>query len=194
MLPDFPGVREQANKLLGHRFQQQVAAGTGVMREIRTVVMHEGHRMELHRADGSTERRSLKKMGTTISIRTDDLARDGLQAVLAAMDVAATDLADKQSSFFYARLDETIDEAGQSLDAGGRPFTWDVLLEGLEIVDIDFDVRGQPMWPTLMCGRALYETAQKWVLTDDHERKYKELVERKRIAWREREGDRKLVS
>ena len=164
------------------------------MRDIKAVVMHEGHRMELRRSDGSIERRLLKNIGTAIRIHTDDLEKRGLQAVLAAMEVAAADLAEKQSRFFFERLNETLEEAGQTRDAGGKPFTFDLMLEALEMVDIDFDEHGQPIWPTFLCGRAHYETAQKWVLTDEQKQKDEELVERKRLAWRERESNRRLVS
>ena len=194
MLPDFPKVRENANEMLRRWFERHRAAHTGIMREIKAVVMREGNRMRLLRSDGSVDRRALKKMGAAIRLEKNDLDKKGLKAVLEAVQKAAADLGRKQSKFFFQQLHETLEEAGQVGDAGGKPFTFDRMLEALEMVDIDFDEQGQPMWPTFVCGRALYETAQKWVLTDEQKKKHEELTERKRLAWREREGNRRLVS
>ena len=194
MLPDFPKVREYADHMLREWCDRQLTAKTGIMRKMKAVVIHEGHRMKLVRFDGSIEQQPLKKMGTTIRLAKDDLEKKGLQAVLEAVGKAANDIAQKQSKFFFQRLDEILGRTGQTHDAGGRPFTFDLMLEGLEMVDIDFDEQGQPMWPTFFCGRALYETAQKWVLTNEQKKKHEGLIERKRLAWRERESNRRLVS
>jgi hypothetical protein len=194
MLPDFPKVREYTSNLLHESFEQHVAAQTGVMRDIKAVMMHEGHRMKLVRSDGSIEQHPMKKMETTIRLGKDDLEKKGLQAVLEAMNEAAADLAEKQSRFFFQRLEETLEGTGQTCDAGGRPFTFDLMLQALEMVDIDFDEQGNPILPTLVSGRAAWEAAQKWIVTDEQRKQHKELIERKRLAWRERESNRRLVS
>ena len=194
MLPDLPKVRKDADDLLHAWFERQRAARTGIMRQIKAEVMYEGHWMKLLRFDGSVEQRALKKMGTTVRLTRDELEKKGLLAVLEAMDRAADGLAEKQSNFFFQRVEETLKDAGQARDAAGKPFTFDLMLDALEMVDVDFDEQGQPMWPTLVCEHSLYETAQKWVLTDEQRKKHEELTERKLLAWRQRESDRRLVS
>jgi len=81
VLPDFPKVREYASKLLWDWFKHRMAERTGVMRDIKPSVIHEGHRMGLRRSDGSSERTPMKKIETAIRIGDDDLKKNGLQAV-----------------------------------------------------------------------------------------------------------------
>ncbi len=75
MLPYFPKVREYADKLLYDWFNRRMAEKTGIMRDIKYEVIHEGHRMGLHRFDGSTECTPLKKIETAIRIGDGDLKK-----------------------------------------------------------------------------------------------------------------------
>jgi len=193
MLPDFPKVRAGATKILEAWFEGRRGQRLGIMQQMKNVVMHEGHRTSLHRWDGSVEQKPMKKLGAPIRLMREDLEKKGLGAVLEALDKTAQDIADKQGKFFFQRLNETLEETGQTLDAQGQPLTFDLVLDLFEKMEFDFDEHGQPVWPTMMCNPLMLEKVRKWEVTDEQKARLAALVEKKRLAWRDREGDRKLV-
>ncbi len=194
MLPDFPRVRKRAERLLQKWVQRRCAQRTGIMQEIKITPQHEGHRMKLLRSDGSMEKQVLKKIGAAVRLAEPELRDKGLTAVLEAYDKAAAEMAQKQRKFFLKRLNETLEEAGQTQDAGGSTLDFELLLRGLEMVDIDFDENGHPVWPKFFCGNSPIKTIENWTMTNEQRTKLKEFTERKRLAWRDREGSRKLVN
>jgi hypothetical protein len=60
-------------------------------------------------------------------------------------------------------------------------------------MEFDFDENGQPQRPTMMCNPLVFEKVRKWEVTDEQKVRLAAIVEKKRLAWREREGNRKLV-
>jgi hypothetical protein len=90
-------------------------------------------------------------------------------------------------------LDRTLEAAGQTVDASGRPLSWDVVLDVFEKMDWDFDEAGQPKPKTLFAGPA---AAAKFEAlpppTPEQEARYLELMERKRREDLARRGTRKL--
>jgi hypothetical protein len=194
MLPDFPKVRSEATRILEAWFEGRRGQRLGIMQQMKNVVMHEGHRTSLHRWDGSVEQKPMKKLGAPIRLMREDLEEKGFGAVLEALDKTAQDIADKQGKFFIQRLKETLEEAGQTIEAKGQPLTFDLVLDLLEKIEFDFDEHGQPIWPSALSGPSLAEKAKAWTITDEQKQRLEAIVERKRITWRDREGDRKLVS
>lgn len=56
---------------------------------------------------------------------------------------------DSLLSFFFQRAGEVSDHAGQTLDSGGAPLSWDLILDMYEHVSFSFDADGTPELPTL---------------------------------------------
>ena len=194
MLPDFPKVRLTISQFLRDFLEKRTYEHSGILRKMKKkVALHECSKYEQHRFDGSTEKEGLSRLTSKITISKPDLDEKGFAAVLEAYDRTAKDMADKQTSFFFGRVDEIIESTGQSIDAGGKQFTMDLLLDLLDKTEIDFDEKGQPNLPTLISGRALHETAQKWTITDEQEKRFEKIIERKWFIWRDRESNRKLV-
>ncbi|HUU91292.1 MAG TPA: hypothetical protein VM238_08790 [Phycisphaerae bacterium] len=193
MLPDFPEVRQLIGRILEEWFEFCCNRRLGLMGRMRKVVMHEGGRSALRRWDGSIERKPMGRIGSAVTLRKEELESKGVGAVLEALQTTAEDMAGKQGRFMIRRINETLEEAGQVRHAKGQALTPGLILEMLDMVDIDFDERGQPKMPTLMCGEALFEAAKKLEPTIEYETKQRQIIESKRLAWREREGDRKLV-
>lgn len=54
---------------------------------------------------------------------------------------------------FYRGLDEITDATGQKLDAAGKPFSYDMYLDLIEKMPIDFSDDGSPNLPTMVTGK-----------------------------------------
>ena len=193
MLPDFPEVRTHMSEILKRRFHQRVAEGTGVLQKMKSRPLHEGNRLEFHRYDSSVDRVEMKPIGSKLQLRLDDFRRKGPEAVLEALDKTAADIAQKQSRFFFKRLDEICDETGQSVDAKGQPLSWDLIIQQLETIDIDFDENGRPILPTFIPTPRAPVAFAKIEPSDEENERFERLIEDKRAAWRDRESDRRLV-
>jgi len=193
MLPDFPSVRRQVSDILEKWFYKRVSQRTGVLQEMRARPLHEGHKLEFHRLDGSVDHVPMKRVGSRLELKLDDFRDRGFQAVLEALDKTAAHLAEKQSEFFFKRLEEVCDESGQTLDAQGRPPSFDLLIELLNTVDIDFDDRGRPLLPTLISSPAVRESFNQVDITEEQRKRLEQVIEEKRAAWRDRESNRRLV-
>lgn len=90
-------------------------------------------------------------------------------------------------------LDRTLEAAGQTIDASGRPLSWNIVLDAFEKMDWDFDEAGQPKPKTLFAGPA---AAAKFAAlpppTPSQEARFVEMMERKRREDIARRGTRKL--
>jgi hypothetical protein len=193
MLPDFPDVRKHASEFLMKLFQRRVSQRTGVLQEMKPRQLEEGDTVEFHRVDGTVDHVKMNCVRSELKLQLDRLQDRGLQAVLEALDKTATDLAQKQSKFFFRRLEEICDEAGQTADGKGRPMSFDVIIELLDKMDIDFDDVGNPVLPTPVDSRGKRGALDKLEITDEQNERFRRLIEEKRFAWRDRESNRRLV-
>ena len=194
MLPDFPRVRTHVSEILKKWFHDRVAQRTGILQKMKARPVHEGNKVELHRYDGSVECVAMKTVRSKLQLRLEDFEQKGLEAVLEALDKTAVELAQGQSRLLFERLDEICDETGQSVDAEGRPLSWDLIIEGFETIDIDFDEEGNPMLPTIVSSPQMQAALGQIERSDEQKERFDKLIEKKRAAWRERESDRRLVS
>jgi len=195
MLPDFPNARELPQQFLREFYEMVRNKASGMLQSIKPLPLHEGHRIVLQRLDGSIDDQPLQKMRSSIRLDREDFEQRGMVAVLHAFASAARDAAEQQMRFFFHRFNELVEEAGQTLDAGGETFTFDLFMKAFEMIDIDFDENGRPQFPTFVSSNAdLAERIGKWLGSDEHRKRFETFIEKKRVAWRDRESNRKLVS
>lgn len=194
MLPDFPKVRDYASEILRKWFYERVSKRTGVLQEMKNRVLHEGDKVELHRSDGSIDIVAMESQSAEIRLELEEFKKFGLNAVLKTLDKTAIDVAEKQTKFFFSRLNTICDESGQTSDAKGRPISYDLIFEMLEGIDIDFDDSGNPIFPTLISSPKIKSCFDKVEMTDEQKERFEKLIEQKRSEWRDRESDRRLVS
>ena len=194
MFPEFPKVRDYANNILGKWFYGRVSKKTGVLQEMKKRILHEGDKVELHRSDGSVDLVAMESQRSEIRLELEEFKEFGLNAVLKTLDKTACDVAEKQIKFFFGKLNETCEESGQVFDAKGRPLSYDLIFEMLEGFDIDFDDRGNPLFPTLFSSPQIKYYLDKAEMTDEQNERFKELIQQKRSEWRDRESNRRLVS
>ncbi len=93
---------------------------------------------------------------------------------------------------FFEQMRLMMEHAGQRVDAGGKPFSIDLYLDGLERVQIDFTEDEKPKLPTLVAGPELAEKIAKLVWTDAQLRRYQEMMDSKKREFDARRRIRKL--
>jgi len=194
MLPDFI----ETKKILKDRLRKFLIERTsrhGVFPDnVRNIPLYECISYDQTRFDGSQETKKLEKLQGKIVLTKESLNEKGFIAVLEAYEKASKEIADEQQAFFFRRFDEIIKNSGQEVDAKGKPFTPELLLETLEKMYLDFDENGEPIFPTFFTGKNLFERAKKWQDSKEYKIKLDELIERKYSEWRYHESNRRLVN
>ncbi len=192
MLPEFPKVRDDVNTILMKKFKKMINFETNLP-DFKETFQYEGKTMHIQRHDGSEETTCFSGMGVKLTINLEDLKQKGLRAIFDCFENAAKDLADQKVKLILSRLDEICEKSGQTYDAKGKPFSYDLLLDTLETIEFDFDEDGNPKLPTFLVGSVMHSKIQNLEVTPKEEERLNEIIEKKRHEWRSRESNRKLV-
>jgi hypothetical protein len=197
VLPDFPTVKRELHKIVTQRMRRSVHREAVIFSMVRHFAAHEGGSFTIHRPDGTSEKHSYKETAVKFTIDNKDLATLSAEALASKIDKAASDMAAQTESAIFEKLRQDSSASGQVVDATGKPFSPEVLLEVLERMEIDFDDQGKPSGLTAVVGpeiaARIREKAAEWDADLDFKRRHRELLDRKREAWRDRENRRKLV-
>jgi hypothetical protein len=163
---------------------------------VQTRYHHEGRGMKVKRADQSESDSKMVQLSTQMEIKFAEIENLTLEAAIQKYDEVILDIVRKQADFVRERLGSEI-PASQTLDAKGRKFDAQMVLELLEKMQVEFYPDGTPQ--ELYLDGPLFTSdrmaAVQKELEDSPElqKKYEELIARKREEWRAREADRKLV-
>jgi hypothetical protein len=130
---------------------------------------------------------------TTLSICNDDVISTDVDGLLSSFDAAAEEAAGHFVPKLFERLGRICDAAGTSVDAKGQRLSWDLLLDGFDAIQIDFDEHGQAQLPTLVMHPDM--RAKLGALpppTDVQTARMTEIMERKRNEFNARKRARRL--
>jgi hypothetical protein len=198
MLPDFVRVKNRRGRLFLNMVRRECERLTPLLNHIRTVQQHEGLRLDYETVEGIREVVAYdNEISSSLKVKLGELAQLGPKEYRAKARGMARELARQTMGQFFAQVARSCDEAGTSMDAGGRPFDPMMLLDGFEKIDIDFDERGQPQLPTLVGNPKQQPIFAKKMAeaenSPEFQRRWSEIMTQKWVEWRDREADRKLV-
>jgi hypothetical protein len=197
LLPDFTATKKEIKRIVTERLRRGVYQEAAFLSRLRRSKSHEGDSFTIHRLDGSTQTNRYREIAVELAIDKKDLATLTPKALAEKIDKAAVEMAEKTSRGFFEKLHQVTSESGRVHDAKGKPISSETLLEALEMIDIDFDEKGEPSGLTVVVGPELWERIKQkvpeWEADPEFKRRHGELMQRKREAWRDRESRRKLV-
>jgi hypothetical protein len=93
---------------------------------------------------------------------------------------------------FVQQMSEVTDAAGNAISAEGRPLSYDLILDALEQVEIDFDEDGNPRMPSVMISPQALALLARIPSTDEQRRRYEEIMTRKKAAHDAQKRHRRL--
>lgn len=197
MLPDIPPLKQEIAAALQAAFKQRVNAYMGAINEAPRYFIKEGRRVLTIRPDGRSDETELKQASAETSIRFDEVPHLSIQDRLAKLDDAAREMARQISEHAFGQINEAVERVGNVVNSGGKPLSPDVFLDVIEKIHLDFDAGGNPSQLTMvippnMAERAK-ETMERLHQEPEYDRRYREIIEKKRMEWRDREAARKLV-
>jgi len=197
VLPDIPSLKADIQRILDRYLRTQVNSRLGVFNESPKLIIHEGNRMRTVRADGSIDESELKQASAEMSINFEDIPNLALRDRLVKLNETADQMARQMSEHMFGTLNEILEKAGQVVDQKGKPLDAEAVFGLLETMEIEFDKGDGQMELSIVVPPAL---APKMTEVFEHihsdailRSRYEEIILRKRMEWRDREADRKLV-
>jgi hypothetical protein len=197
MLPDLISLKTEFQETLDEQLRARANKKMGIFGQIPRVFVHEGNRLVNIRGDGSVHESEFKEASAEFEIMRSavpDLTPHKRSEIINGM---ADEMARKVSQGMFQSLNATLEEAGQTVDNKGKPLSVEVFFQTLEKMDLEFDKNGDVTGLSLVIHP---EMAPKLELLDQEfqrdpelQRRHRDLLNRKRTAWRARETARKLV-
>lgn len=197
MLPDIPRLKQEIAKALQTVFKLRVNAYMGAINEAPRNFIKEGSRLVTIRPDGQREETGLKQASAETSVRFNEVPHLSFHDRVTKLDEAAREMARQISKHIFGQINEAVDRAGNVVSSGGKPLNPEVLLAVYEKIYLDFDADGNPTELTIVIPPGMEQRAKEALerLHQDPEysQRYKDIIDKKRMEWRDREAARRLV-
>jgi len=195
VLPDYPKLKADIGGLLKAYFRKRVSDLMPGSNEIPRHMIYEGRHDAISRQGEEVEQTALHAAEAKMVLTTEDLITGNAQALFDQIHRAAEDMARQQFEMLLTTVEQSCNSVGNVINNAGKPFTPDTLLEGLRMVDIPFSADGTPQLPTFfMPPNEQIRRAQQQAMSDpEWQRRFHELIEEKRLKWRDSEAARVLA-
>lgn len=122
-----------------------------------------------------------------------DVIRQSLldEYALGLVDMAGQ-YCDQLTERFVQLIREVTDATGNTVDAGGKILTHDLVLDVVEQSEIDFDEEGNPVLPTVMLNSQGFDLLARTEPTETHRRRFEEIIASKKAAHDAQKRHRRL--
>ncbi len=197
MLPDYPELKRKLNEKFEGMIKAEIEKEP-LLSRIRKNIIHEGDALVVTSSDGYSSQTTYPTFESTFNISYDDLLRKGPEAYFEKKMAVAKDMASKLVGNVYAKMDEVTERTGNVVSGKkGEGITPHLILDLLEKMEINFDETGNPIMPEIHLSKEVYEKLNSQKIDPktvaEIERRRREIVDKKRKEWIDRESNRKLV-
>jgi hypothetical protein len=158
-------------------FQQLLVDKDPILKSIRTVEAPVRSSRNTISDEEVLENRPIT-FGVPIRIDRTAIVNGHLESLTCALDDASSEALPNVMKQLFDQMHRTADAAGTRVDAGGAPFTWDLFLDALGKISIDFDGNGAPVLPTLIAHPDLVKRVPP--MTELQRARMAEIIEEKR--------------
>ena len=197
MFPDFLKTKGKLQKMLNDEMQKARLRHMGPLANVRASMIFEGSKTVVVREDNSIDEGSLENTTVKLEVKFDEVEKMNHEMVLNKINQTAEEMAGKLKKLAFEQIKKSAEEAGNVGSTGGKPLSVNALFEVLEKIDIDFDEAGNPNELSIVAHPERLSSISRVIsqveADPETNRRYIEIMERKREEWYAREGNRKLV-
>lgn len=195
MLPDYPEIKREIQikfqNLLKREIQKDSLIGI-----IPKKYVYEGNFLNTTSIDGYQKNSEYQSISAEFRVKPEDIIERGLDAYYSKVPEIGRELAKKQNESTIKAIDEATNRVGNCINCKSKPASeW--YLEAIDKMHINFDNFGNPLIPDLFVSPGDYERIKNDLaeLSSDPiiQEKLKEIIDRKKGIWIDRESNRKLV-
>jgi hypothetical protein len=196
MLPDFPKIKkkhvEAMNKLLKEALQDPLFSG------IREEHHFEGTGMSYKTVDGEAHEANYQEVASSeYLVKREEVIAKGAMAYVENIRSAAEEMKKQKAQYLFEKIKEVTDKTGNVVDGKGRPFSFELFVESIKKIWMEFDEKGNPHMTTVVVppeiGEKLRVLLPEWKKNPEYKKIMEEVIEAKRKEWNDRESHRKLV-
>jgi hypothetical protein len=195
MLPDFPETKRLFSRFF-RTYMRRKARQISPYGAVQSRYIHEGRATRIKRADQSESTSPMQQLSASLEIKFDEIESLTFEKAIEKHDAMLLDLVRKQTDFIRERMSAEI-PASQTLDAKGKKLSPQIMFDLFEKMQIDFYPDGTPhelhVDGPLFTAESLAAVETEIESDPEWKRKFDEMMEKKKEAWRAREADRKLV-
>lgn len=198
MLPDFPKVKQTAQAKIFRWIQAQVPVLAPFLGDTKRYVLHEGGGNKLIRADQSVAETTMIPFSSTLSLQREEMKRLDFEALHAKLLALAKELTANQSRTLFQAVGEAAESVGNTVDARGT-LTQEAFLDIFRKVQLSFEPDTEEISPGFQFVMHP-ETAAKiaplvndWEKDPEFNKRYEQIIDEQRTAWRVRESRRTLA-
>jgi len=196
MLPDFPKIKkkhvESINKYLKELIHQDP-----LFSGIRVEHHFEGSRMSYKTVDGEPNETEYQAASSEFQVKREDVIAKGAMAYVENLRDAAEEMKRQKAGYFFEKMKEVTDRTGNVVNGKGHPFSFELFVESIKKIWIDFDEDGKPIMPTMVVSPELGEKLRvilpEWEKNPEYKKTIDDIIDKKRKEWNDRESHRKLV-
>lgn len=168
--------------------------GTGMLSEqIRSYHLFEGSAASMVTENDEPEQTRINRYSSEVRVPSKAVLYGPIEEILEPFRLMGRDMAVEKERMLIETLNEATQRVGNVVDARGKPFTFDLFLEMIEKVWIEFDEHGKAIMPTMMAGSAVAAQMSSLDADPANKVKFDALMQRKKEQWLAREADRTLV-
>ncbi|WP_306142619.1 hypothetical protein [Roseibium sp. MMSF_3412] len=196
MQETIPQLENEIEELVSRFVEHETKVRSPGIGEVPRHRVFEGDQSAIIRPDGENDDTDFREFSATSRIPSNKILYSTFDEILKYFVPVAEALASHQATMFFEVIDQTTKKTGNIIDWKGNPLSFETILEALEKVQIDFDEDGKPSMPTMVISPSMRPKIEE-LMSDpkrpEFERKQKEIIEKKRLEWRDREANRTLV-
>lgn len=194
MFPDFPDTKRLFSRFF-RSYMRRKAREISPYGTVQTHYLHEGRDMKITRADESESTSGMEQLSVLLEIKYDEIENLTLQKAIAKLDAMIIEMVQKQTNLIRERMSNEIPES-QTLDAMGRGFDAQVVIDTLEKMQVEFYPDGTPheiFLDPAPTPERMAAVDEEFRSNPELKRKFDEMMAKKKEEWCAREADRKLV-
>jgi hypothetical protein len=196
MLPDFPVLKTEIQKIILAKLRQRIDTSDSVLSQIKRFTQHEGTEMRYEQHGGEIVQEGFEKIGTQFEITIADVPTLVGEKLDAKLEEIAQEVISQSAKAFFKKLGESCEKVGTSIDARGEPVSAEMLLEMMSTVQMEFGPDGKPTMSFVIhpdMVPAAKKVGEQIENDPELKRKHEEIIARQREAWAARESNRKLA-
>jgi hypothetical protein len=196
MLPDYPETKRLFERFFQTYMRRKARQVSPFLNAVQVRYIHEGRGMKVTRADDTESESTVQQISSMMEIRFDEIEHLTFEKVIQKFDELVMDMVRKQAGFAMERLGEDLPKS-QTVDAKGKGLTPEVMYDLFERIQLEYNPDGTPqalhVTGHLFTPEKLQALQEQIKADPELDKKFDDLMRRKKEAWLAREADRKLV-
>jgi hypothetical protein len=196
MLPDFPKIKKKHVEAI-NKYLKELIHQDPLFSGIRVEHHFEGSRMSYKTVDGEPNETEYQAASSEFQVKREDVIAKGAMAYVENLRDAAEEMKRQKAGYLFEKLKEVTDKTGNIVNGKGQPFSFELFVESIKKIWIDFDEGGKPIMPTMVVSPELGEKLRvilpEWEKNPEYKKTIDDIIDKKRKEWNDRESHRKLV-